>query len=263
MSISFDTGPVRRSRGPDRAALLAVGLAAFVVLAVLKPWQAEAPPSAVAPSAGPPSAAARLASPRPSPTPSALAARPSAVAFTPTVDSIVAVVARRGRGVFSVDALGRATVVATRGVRPLDRRRALLVPDEATTGRGPRIASLPDPAPTVLGVTLPRGSVLQAASLWATAPGVRALDAVVHVGRSSATIPADARPLPELGFRRRGFVAFSRPDGGAWNAGAYRITVRYWDPDYRLQEWSWHLDVGRTRPDPLVVSGAREAMLAS
>jgi hypothetical protein len=71
MSVQFDTRPVRRPRGPDRALLLALGLVAFVVLAVLKPWQSEDPrplPSTpVPPRATPPLVAAAIATPAPSP----------------------------------------------------------------------------------------------------------------------------------------------------------------------------------------------------
>ena len=254
MSVSFDTRPVRRSRGPDRSALIAIALASFVVLAVVKPWQGEQA-DAVGPTAVPsPSAVARQsAAPRNAgadPTP-----------FDPTADSIASALVRGGRGLFFLDSAGEATIIPARAVRQLDRVRALLAPDGSTAGTGPRIAAVTDLTPSVLGVTLPRGAVVQAASLWHTAPAVRPVDAVRHVVRAAAARPGDAGLMPEVTIRRRGFVAFSTPDGSPWPAGAYRITVRYWDPDYRLEEWSWHLDLGVSRPDPPLVFSARPAML--
>jgi hypothetical protein len=64
MSIQFETRPVRRSRGPNPTLLVAVGLVAFVVVAVLKPWDRPAPASAPVPA---PTAAPSLAAALPSP----------------------------------------------------------------------------------------------------------------------------------------------------------------------------------------------------
>ena len=60
MSVQFETRPVRGSRGPNRAVLLALGLVAFVALAIVKPWDSSRPASAAvaAPTAGPSAAAA-------------------------------------------------------------------------------------------------------------------------------------------------------------------------------------------------------------
>lgn len=152
---------------------------------------------------------------------------PAAVSITPNPETVLAALAGRGRGGFSIDVDGRSTVIAVLPGDPLDAHAAWLVFARPRSAWPPRVVRLaPDPA--VLGVTLPTRSVLQSASLWGVAPVAEPLEAARIVGRQ--------------------FVAFAPPDGGTWAAGTYRITARYWDAAYRLRESSWHMDVGGPGP---------------
>lgn len=153
---------------------------------------------------------------------------PRAISFTPGPATIRAALANRGRGGFSIDVVGRATVVPVLAGDPLDAHGAWLALTRSPSGWPPPVVRLADPAPAVLGVTLPANSVLQSASLWVVAP--------------------ETTPMAADRFVAREFVAFARPGRDTWPAGTYRITARYWDAAYRLREASWHLDAGSRRP---------------
>jgi hypothetical protein len=146
------------------------------------------------------------------------------------------------RGVFVVDGRGAIVVEPAAPISRLDPTRAWLAMGDPPTEAAPRIARFETPAPVVAGVTLPDGSVLQSASLWGVSPFAVPMEA--------------ARFVNPVGSPMR-FVAFAPPIGGAWPAGTYRITARYWDGAYRLTERSWHFDVGvdPSGPVPLLLAG--------
>ena len=130
---------------------------------------------------------------------------------------------------------------------PLDAAGAWLNVDPGT-GRAPRsfVASAFLPRATGLGVMLPPGSVVRAASLMRLAP------------------EPFGEPLDPLGPRpgyaeRQDFVLFGPPSEVGWPLGVYRIDVDWADPD-GIHARSWHVELrpGPVRAPSSLLAAARE-----
>lgn len=147
--------------------------------------------------------------------------------------------------VFTIQPSGHSALFVARAGPRLDSYAAWLATGDALDPQqGPSVLPVWAERATVLGVTLPPGTLVQSATLWRVAPAVQELDATRIEGDVALPAASDALPGPAASDGPRRFVAFVNPDGRDWPGGIYRIALRATTETAAANELNWHVAVG-------------------